>query len=546
MHNFLQLLRNKYIFHASIYYNELGRFESKKNYDKFKGALGSYAKLDTDEIPLVLFDSTFFGSAKDGFILTTKGIHIHGSYSSEKHAPFIAYKDLRVSQLEKDLIINGSEFSMIPLSVKEVTQVLEIVNLCKDKFTDSNSSKSDDIVTRILENATKKSIERMNQQYTQAVTHEINRERQISVNIYGHEFSINESGICEARGKYLVLESIKKVPDLVKRQVLSYRSVDELTRKIPKLAGFIYLKTIQHLLYILKREGVTNFNGKNFFECVFKITHGSAVQILCRDYLKSMSFRSDKDKIVKYTLSAINFDLGNMWRGYVFAHGYDPNAEQFSSKKFNEMNITKELSDKNLPIDRVAELMVKILQYAPDWIEAYKVIEKRLGKNLTLKTYKKWFVEDFKAGSYHDISDGSMSKTQARNKLNAILGKSKNNFESDVYFCGDDEKSDAKIELAISHYADIQYGEIPLLCYDATVFGDASDGLLVTTNGIYAHNISKKPIYFDYSQISSIEVKGFITSSLYINNFKVDTSGKDKTFRKNLREILLLIKQAFE
>lgn len=697
MLEFLQRLRDNYVFSSNIYYNGLGEIVDKKSQKKFKAALGSYAKLAPDEFPLILFDSTLFGNAKDGFVLTTKGIHIHSGYSSEKHPPFIAYENLQVSPNEKDLIINRSKFSMVPLSVKETARIAEVINLCKDKFAESNltpaqkttekSSKSfigklaetypnfvvpydehelydaetqkglrsglslyaefaaDEIILVHYDNSlfdpstknlfviilTDKGLHFFDVSYrkepkkffiayrdlsvsqdeknliiksptTEIVSvscaeknnlynvigdckkhfagsspaedkppkvPKIDKQdassgnsiflpyllgvgtvgksygKGIKVRLYGHEFSIDEAGICEARGRYLVLESTKRVSDLVKRQVLSYRSVDEVISKIPKLAGSIYVKTIQHLLYVLKREGVADFNATKFLECVFKVTKGSAVQILCRDTLNGMSFRSDKDKIVKYTLSAINFDLGNMWRGYVFAHGYDPNVEQFSVKQFNEMNIAKKLSDKNLPIERVAELMVEILKYAPDWIEAYKVIETRLGKNPTLETYKKWFVEDFKAGSYHDISDGSMSESQAYGKMNAIIDKYKNRFVSNIYFCGADEKSDSKIKLAASHYADIQCGEIPLLCYDATVFGDASDGLLVTNKGIYAHNINSNQLYFDYSQISSIEVKGLITSSLYINNFKVDTSGENKTSRKNLCELLRLIKQTF-
>lgn len=729
MRDFLKLLRDKYTFNSHIYYNELEEAKNKKIQKKFNAALDSYAKLVPDETPLLLFDSTLFGSAKDGFILTTKGIHIHSGYSSEKHASFITYKDLWVSQNEKDLMINGSKFSMIPLSVNDVARIVEVINLCKDKFTESNSNsvtinettsttstKTQQITqltqqlktlsmtktifsqlsktypnlvlpydeNEIYDEETQKRLRSNLSIYAEFTTNEIifvhydnslfdpstknlftiiltnkglhfndvsyrkehkkifiaykdlsvskdeenlilkssatetisapcqeknsfynlindcrthfagvssttdksstpknnkqeltsddidfltwlgifdmktamklklHTEHEIRVRLYGHEFPIYESGICEARGRHLVLESTKKVAALVEKQVLSYHSIDEVIRKVPKLAGAIYLKTIQHLLYVLKREGITNINARKIFECVITTGGGLAVNILCKDLLKDLKvlskqeFKDNRNKIAKFAVNAINFDLGNMWRGYVFAHGYDPDIEQFSVKRFGEMKITKELSNKNLPIDRVAELMVKILQYAPDWIEAYKVIESRLGKNSTLETYKKWFTDDFKAGSYHDISDGSMSKAQAHNKINEIISRYKNKFDSGVYFCGDDETSNSKIKLAIAHYAEIPYGEIPILCYDATVFGDASDGFLVTTKGIHIHNISKKTIYFDHSQISSIKVKGFVTSSLYINDIKIDTSGENKTFRKNMCEMLLLIQQAFE
>ena len=140
MRNFLQMLRNNHVFRSHIYYNELGEIKDKKTQKKFNNALNSYVKLVPDEAPLVLFDSTFFGSAKDGFTLTNKGIHIHSGDSSEKHAPFISYKYLQVSQNEKDLMINSSKFSMIPLSANDVARVVEVINLCKKQFTEPNMS----------------------------------------------------------------------------------------------------------------------------------------------------------------------------------------------------------------------------------------------------------------------------------------------------------------------------------------------------------------------------------------------------------------------
>ena len=70
---FLRHLNKKYgdKFSRNVYiygYNEM------KSKTKFERAINAYAKIYTDEKPIVCYDSTIFGSATDGFVLTTKGI----------------------------------------------------------------------------------------------------------------------------------------------------------------------------------------------------------------------------------------------------------------------------------------------------------------------------------------------------------------------------------------------------------------------------------------------------------------------------------------
>lgn len=128
---FVRELYIKYTFRSNVYWYDFGESKDKKTQKKFRNALDSYAKLSANEIPIVLFDSTVFGSAKDGFVLTTKGIHIH-EYPTDA---FIIYNDLKVQQNEKDkthLTINGTEFSM--LYEENVIRLIEVINLCKDKF----------------------------------------------------------------------------------------------------------------------------------------------------------------------------------------------------------------------------------------------------------------------------------------------------------------------------------------------------------------------------------------------------------------------------
>ena len=73
-------------------------------------AIDAYAKLVPHEIPILCFDDTFFGSAKDGFLVTTHGIHIHNQ--TDTSAKFVSFKDVESITLNEgfarsELVING-------------------------------------------------------------------------------------------------------------------------------------------------------------------------------------------------------------------------------------------------------------------------------------------------------------------------------------------------------------------------------------------------------------------------------------------------------
>ena len=125
---FVEQLRTEYYFNSNIYYYDFDEKPDKKVQKKFQTAINTYAKLTSREVPLVLFDSTVFGSAKEGFVLTTRGIHIN---ADEQKMEFITYGNLSVSQDNRDLMTNGKSISMIPLSSEQVSKVVDLVKKCK-------------------------------------------------------------------------------------------------------------------------------------------------------------------------------------------------------------------------------------------------------------------------------------------------------------------------------------------------------------------------------------------------------------------------------
>lgn len=125
---FVEQLCAEYSFSSHIYYYDFDEKPNKKIQKKFQTALNTYVKLTPSEVPLVLFDSTVFGSAKEGFVLTTRGIHINADMQKME---FITYGNLLVSQYKKDMIINGKPISMIPLSTEQVSKVVDLVKRCR-------------------------------------------------------------------------------------------------------------------------------------------------------------------------------------------------------------------------------------------------------------------------------------------------------------------------------------------------------------------------------------------------------------------------------
>ncbi|WMT41216.1 hypothetical protein RE628_00940 [Paenibacillus sp. D2_2] len=78
--------------------------ENEKVIKKFQNALESYANLEFDERPVVLFDNTVFGSAKDGCLITNRRIYIHNML--QKPVSIDIRSIISVELKDTDLLIN--------------------------------------------------------------------------------------------------------------------------------------------------------------------------------------------------------------------------------------------------------------------------------------------------------------------------------------------------------------------------------------------------------------------------------------------------------
>lgn len=81
-----------------------------------------------------------------------------------------------------------------------------------------------------------------------------------------------------------------------------------------------------------------------------------------------------------------------------------------------------------------------------------------------------------------------------------------------------------RIFSAISNYANLEDNEIPIFCYDDTVFKSGKNGLLATNKGLYVHNQMSNTKKLLYSDIYNIQLDGIFNKEIIIDGFKLTTS----------------------
>lgn len=119
--------------------------------------------------------------------------------------------------------------------------------------------------------------------------------------------------------------------------------------------------------------------------------------------------------------------------------------------------------------------------------------------------------------------------------------KSRYTFSCEVYFAGDGEKAESKIRMAITAYAVLTKGELPILCVDTTVFGGAEDGFVVTTQGIHIHEYLASYRFVSYPEMKYLILDG---RHIVIQGEKVRLSNS-KQERENILVLLQEIRQHF-
>lgn len=343
----------------------------------------------------------------------------------------------------------------------------------------------------------------------------------MKIYLYGKSFDITEANICEGRGKYLVRNSIKNADKLLKTECEKCNSVSEMTQKIPKITGELIVKVTQHMLYILRQEGIST-NARRYINSVFDVTD-SACQKACQEL---NSHTGDLNNEISYKLTeAALLDLENLWIGYSVAHGYSAQNEFYTEQKLKHSISEIALLSVNKRVSPI-EVCVQALHDAPYENSIYEMIEPYVGIDKSLNYYKRLFTNPFKTGTYKDMPSQQELKILEREILEKIYFMftfPECKFNSYVYYNNNNnQKTLQKFRNAIFNFAPIKADETPLVCFDTTIMGNTEDGMLISTKGIYMHNSHEEPKFFHFNDIKALQ---FNAKYIFINGQKFFTSG---------------------
>lgn len=100
-----------------------------KTDSKIKNAIAAYAPIESDEVPLVGFDSTLFKSGKEGFLLTSRAVYCKNKFGN----PWVVkHKDMKFIKIENEYIIFNDKqttISTIPeVQRQELRNILEFLS----------------------------------------------------------------------------------------------------------------------------------------------------------------------------------------------------------------------------------------------------------------------------------------------------------------------------------------------------------------------------------------------------------------------------------
>ena len=359
--------------------------------------------------------------------------------------------------------------------------------------------------------------------------------------LYGNSFEISDANICEARGKYLVRNSTRNIYKLLKRECEKYNTVIDMIGNVRPIFTSLVMTLTQHMLYILRREGVRT-NGKIYVDSVFQ-HYGSVLLKVIANLDKSKNMHEAAALFAR----AAMMDLENFWYGYYKAHGYNKEFYTFEkhAKIINSLQNLSNDADKETKTQKYFQAF-KDAPYALDLF--YYSAVAALGADENLQAYKNLFTNDFKAGSYTNVKNPAPKNQRAEDIKNAVKIWSENpeyQFDSHIYHYGDGSKSRDKFVSAINSYAKIDNDELPLVCFDSTLFGSSEDGLLMTTKGIWVHNYTEKTQFFKYTEIATLELRGVLSKDIFVDGYKINTAGVSSSDVKKFYRLMYGLWQTF-
>lgn len=112
---------------------------ASENTTKLANALQTYADLEKNEIPLILYDDTMFGSGKDGFLITNKNVYTHKPFSE---ACKIAIDNIKVVCGNTDVYFFTISSGLSFIDFKK--ELIQFLNTILAKNTEQSDDEEDE------------------------------------------------------------------------------------------------------------------------------------------------------------------------------------------------------------------------------------------------------------------------------------------------------------------------------------------------------------------------------------------------------------------
>ena len=177
----LQEIMNKYNFGDSPLF-----FSPKIPENKLKNAIAAYAQTESCNDVILLLDDTVFGGAKDGLLLTRKGLYLHEIFSE---ALFIKLEDIdEIWVKNKDIYVNKTKsFTCNIFSKQHISMLSSLLSELVAALQDGNARDSHEIEEEQM-NPTNRVSSLQEQKHDSSTKTEKMAEGMISSNVVGNKF----------------------------------------------------------------------------------------------------------------------------------------------------------------------------------------------------------------------------------------------------------------------------------------------------------------------------------------------------------------------
>ncbi|MGL5615535.1 MAG: hypothetical protein ACRDD2_04805 [Sarcina sp.] len=179
-----------------------------------------------------------------------------------------------------------------------------------------------------------------------------------------------------------------------------------------------------------------------------------------------------------------------------------------------------------------------------DLINCYKMLtgEERCKYEECSVTSNSLSIEDMLDGNkYFAKYKGDIESTD--DIINYVIKEADYNMRRHLRFQQPKARLDGKIKNAINSYASIKNDEVPVLCFDSTIFKSGKEGFLVTSKAVYCKNKFGTPWSVDHKNMKFIKLQD---ENIIFNDRQTTMVTVEEGCRNNIRDLIEFLSFLFK